>query len=64
MYEQLIDIVNTNQLVTAHKIESCEMFDFLVWQDQYYRTPEGVGSLVQLMCLKYRVLTLIIVLQC
>lgn len=39
-YDILIDKVQENEFITAHKVESSEMFDFLKWQDIYYRSPK------------------------
>ena len=39
-YDTLVEIINNNKFITAHKIESTEMYDFLKWQDIFYRTPE------------------------
>ena len=40
-YDMLMNIVNQNDFITAHKVKPEEMLDFLTWQDIYYRTPEG-----------------------
>ena len=38
-YDRLISIVNQNEFITAHKMDPNEMFNFLKWQDLFYRTP-------------------------
>ena len=40
-YDQLVNVINKNEFITAHKMKSSDMFDFLSWQDVFYRTPDG-----------------------
>lgn len=36
----LNNAVNENELITAHKVESSDMYNFLNWQYLYYRSPK------------------------
>ena len=40
-YDTLIEVINSNAYITAHKMEPSDMYDFLSWQNLFYRTPEG-----------------------
>ena len=38
-YDELHDVINENEYINAIKMKSSEFFDFLSWQDIYYRSP-------------------------
>lgn len=40
-YDELLATVNENEFITAIKMDSRNFYDFLEWQDRYYRTPAG-----------------------
>ena len=40
-YNQLLEVINSNEFITAHKMDLCDMYNFSKWQDRYYRQPQG-----------------------
>lgn len=43
-YDQLYDRINANEFITAHKMKTEDMFDFIQWQDRFYRALAGGDS--------------------
>ena len=39
--DELLGCLNKNEFVTCERVEKDEFFDFLEWQDKFYRTPTG-----------------------